>query len=108
MRPQVEEAETIRINFRLERKADPLLYDELKQFKKGSKRAEQLRAFAHDGVLARWGWVSGGSAPRRPGSAKAGPEPYPTRDADPAGNGTLSEMSSDMFGPPVGIDGKVT
>jgi len=49
---QPDQEEIIRINFKLERNADPLLYDELKQFKKGSKRTTQLRSLAHDGVIA--------------------------------------------------------
>ena len=49
---QPDQEEIIRINFKLERNADPLLYDELKQFKKGSKRTTQLRSLAHDRVIA--------------------------------------------------------
>ena len=72
---QPDQEEIIRINFKLERNADPLLYDELKQFKKGSKRTTQLRSLAHDGVIAKWGWTPGGNGTRRPDVVKAGPDP---------------------------------
>jgi hypothetical protein len=42
----------LRINFILERMADPALYDHLALFKV-RRRAEGLRSLAHDGVLTR-------------------------------------------------------
>lgn len=91
--------EHIRISFRLERKADPMLFDELSQFKKGSKRTEQLRSLAHDGVLAKRtsmfagiGFFGGGKLPQaQQDRVTSGEE---ERDV-------LSEAAHDMFGPPI-------
>ena len=55
MKPPV----SIRINLILERVADPVLYDHMRQFK-ARARAEQLRAVAHDGVLLRRGLLNSG------------------------------------------------
>ncbi len=41
----------IRLLFELERGDNPRLYDELMQFKKGSKRVNRLRTLAHEGLL---------------------------------------------------------
>jgi hypothetical protein len=92
-----QEEEIIRINFKLERNADPLLYDELKQFKKGSKRTTQLRSLAHDGVIAKWGWTRGASGTRRPDVVRAVPDP--AANSGESADGTLSQAANEMFGP---------
>jgi hypothetical protein len=96
MQPDQEE-EIIRINFKLERNADPLLYDELKQFKKGSKRTAQLRSLAHDGVIAKWGWTPGGNGTRRPDVIRAVLDP--AANSGETADGTLSQAANEMFGP---------
>ena len=57
MQNQNDDDEVLRINFSISKKADPILFDELCKFSKGTKRAEHLRALAHDGVLARNNWL---------------------------------------------------
>ncbi len=55
--------ERIRLVFELERADNPLLYDDLIQCKKGSKRVNRLRTLAHEGALAqRWSSKGGGIA----------------------------------------------
>lgn len=46
----------LRINFILERGADPVLYDCLSRFRK-NVRAQQLRTLAHDGALMHIRWL---------------------------------------------------
>jgi hypothetical protein len=43
----------IRLVFELERADNPRLYDDLIQFKKGSKRVNRLRTLAQEGLLAQ-------------------------------------------------------
>ncbi len=43
----------IRLLFELERADNPRLYDDLMQFKKGSKRVNRLRTLAHEGLLSQ-------------------------------------------------------
>lgn len=43
----------IRLLFELQRADNPRLYDELIQFKKGSKRVNRLRTLAHEGLLGQ-------------------------------------------------------
>jgi|GEM_PF-6541929 len=93
--------DTLRINFLLERRADPLLFDELCQFKKGSKRAEQLRSLAHDGALARRTSVfASGTLQLNNTQASQVPQGravvQETKNRD-----VLSEAAHDMFGPPI-------
>ncbi|MEO3714129.1 hypothetical protein [Roseateles flavus] len=45
--------ETIRLLLELDRADDPLLYDDLIRFKKGTKRVTRLRLLAHDGAADR-------------------------------------------------------
>lgn len=45
--------ERIRLVFELERADNPRLYDDLIQFKKGSKRVNRLRTLAQEGLLAQ-------------------------------------------------------
>jgi hypothetical protein len=40
----------IRLFLELDRNDDPLLYDELLRFRKGTKRVNRLRLLAHDGL----------------------------------------------------------
>ena len=57
--------ERIRLVFELERADNPRLYDDLIQFKKGSKRVNRLRTLAQEGLLVQhWslrgtGYVAG-------------------------------------------------
>jgi hypothetical protein len=51
----------IRLVFQLERADNPRLYDDLIQFKKGSKRVNRLRTLAQGGLLAQnWPLVLAG------------------------------------------------
>lgn len=43
----------IRLVFELERADNPRLYDDLIQFRKGSKRVNRLRTLAQEGLLAQ-------------------------------------------------------
>lgn len=54
--------ERIRLVFELERADNPRLYEDLSQFKKGSKRVNRLRTLAHEGLLAQI-WSARGGAP---------------------------------------------
>ncbi len=45
--------DSIRLVFELERADNPRLYDDLIQFKKGSKRVNRLRTLAQEGLLAQ-------------------------------------------------------
>jgi len=54
-------AERIRLVFELERADNPRLYEDLVQFKKGSKRVNRLRTLAHEGLLVQLWSVRGGA-----------------------------------------------
>jgi hypothetical protein len=45
--------EPIRLLFEMDREDNPLLYDDLIRFKKGTKRVNRLRFLAHEGVVAQ-------------------------------------------------------
>ncbi len=45
--------EPIRLLFEMDRNDNPLLYDDLIRFKKGTKRVNRLRFLAHEGVVAQ-------------------------------------------------------
>lgn len=45
--------ERIRLVFELERADNPRLYDDLIQFKKGSRRVNRLRTLAQEGILSQ-------------------------------------------------------
>jgi hypothetical protein len=61
-RSNVATAEPIRLVFELDRADNLRLYDDLIQFKKGTKRVNRLRTLAHEGLLAQH-WPSRGSEP---------------------------------------------
>lgn len=54
--------ERIRLVFELERADNPRLYEDLVQFRKGSKRVNRLRTLAHEGLLAQLWSARGGGA----------------------------------------------
>ncbi len=45
--------EPIRLLFEMDRNDNPLFYDDLIRFKKGTKRVNRLRFLAHEGVVAQ-------------------------------------------------------
>ena len=50
----------IRLVFELDHADNPRLYEDLVQFKKGSKRVNRLRTLAHEGLLAQLWSARGG------------------------------------------------
>ena len=92
--------EILRINFLLERRADPLLFDELYQFRKGSKRTEQLRILAHDGVLARRTSIFASYIRLTDGQEMQIQQEKVIVQVN-LDQDMLSEAAHDMFGPPI-------
>lgn len=90
----------LRINFILERGADPVLYDCLSRFRK-NLRAQQLRNLAHDGALMRMRWLG---EERTPAASPPGPSiriehAHPAedeqRDADNAARNMFAQWIED-------------
>lgn len=94
---KMPEHETIRLLFELDRPDDPLLYDDLIRFKKGTKRINRLRLLAHEGTLGQLSLAAGGVLPRQVQvSAINGPTAEPL--VEPA---ILMPFASDVFGDPI-------
>ncbi|MFY9328524.1 MAG: hypothetical protein WAO76_10975 [Georgfuchsia sp.] len=87
--PAVKEPNPIRLVFELARADHPLLYDDLIQFHKGTKRVNRLRLLAYDGLLVQSGlFVGGNHAPPRPISANGSQQ----------GSG---DVTNDLFAPSI-------
>jgi hypothetical protein len=87
----VKDPTPIRLVFELARADHPLLYDDLIQFHKGTKRVNRLRVLAYDGLLAQSGVFTGmgRGLPHQPSATGA-----------QEGSG---DVTNDLFGP--SIDG---
>lgn len=66
------DAPPIRLFLELDRNDDPLLYDELLRFRKGTKRVNRLRLLAHDGLCPRADGLRAPSGSGSSGLAAAG------------------------------------
>lgn len=87
----------IRLVFALDRKDDPLLYDELIRFNRGAKRVSRLRLLAHEGVVGQLHQVAGSAAVR---SAHA---LAPASAVDDGKSGDIFDMpaAADVFAAPL-------
>lgn len=85
----------MRMCFELERDDNPPLFDELMKFAKGTKRLNQLRLLAHEGLLAQREWIG----PVGKGQGKRNDvvgESQRSKASD-----VLTAASTELFGPAV-------
>lgn len=85
----VKDPKPIRLVFELARADHPRLYDDLIQFRKGTKRVNRLRVLAYDGLLAQGGAF--------PGWGRG----LPDRSSGAGAQEGSGEVTNELFGPSI-------